>query len=88
MLPTDNQSYSKNRLILTFPTLHQVLAAERVLRESGDKNLRCRATPTPPGLSESICGMAIEIFSIEQKDTAIKFLLNHRIEPSGCHLLD
>ncbi|MFA7340946.1 MAG: DUF3343 domain-containing protein [Candidatus Obscuribacterales bacterium] len=78
----------KKRLILTFPTLHQVLAAERALRESGDKNLRCRPTPTPPGLSESICGMAIEIFSGEQKDSAIKFLIDHKLEPSGCHLVD
>lgn len=79
---------SKKRLILTFPTLHQVLAAERALRDSGDKELRCRPTPTPPGLSESICGMAIEIFACEQKDCAIKFLSSHKLEPSGCHLVD
>jgi len=88
MPPSDTKSNNKKRLIFTFPTLHQVLAAERVLRESGNKNLRCRPTPTPPGLSESICGMAIEIFACEQKDTAINFLINHKLEPSGCHLLE
>lgn len=81
------QSNADKRLILTFPTLHQVLAAERALRESGDSSLRCRPTPTPPGLSESICGMAIEIFAKEEQAKAIEFLRSQKLEPSGCHLV-
>jgi hypothetical protein len=81
------QSNADKRLILTFPTLHQVLAAERALRERGDSSLRCRPTPTPPGLSESICGMAIEIFAKEEQEKAIEFLRSQKLEPSGCHLV-
>ncbi len=81
------QTNADKRLILTFPTLHQVLAAERALRESGDSSLRCRPTPTPPGLSESICGMAIEIFAKDEQDKAIEFLRSQKLEPSGCHLV-
>lgn len=81
------QMNTNQRLILTFTTLHRVLAAELALRESGDKDLRCRPTPTPPGLSESICGMAIEIFDLEQQDKAVQFLSGRKLEPSGCHLI-
>ncbi len=77
------QSNADKRLILTFPTLHQVLAAERALRESGDSSLRCRPTPTPPGLSESICGMAIEIFAKEEQEKAIEFLRSQNLSPAA-----
>jgi len=75
------------RLILTFPTLHQVLAAEKALRENGDKLLLCRPTPTPPGLSQSICGMAIEIFAVEERDRAVQFLESQGLTPSGVHMV-
>ncbi|CAN5376443.1 hypothetical protein BH11CYA1_BH11CYA1_38450 [soil metagenome] len=76
------------RLLLTFSTLHRVLAAERFLRESGDKNFSCRPTPTPPGLSESICGMSIEVFAGDQMDSVVLFLRGKNLEPSGCHFVE
>jgi Protein of unknown function (DUF3343) len=73
------------RLLLTFPTLHQVLAAEKALRLSGDELLRCRPTPTPPGLGElgSICGMSVELLNPQGKENAMALLTSRQIKPSG-----
>ncbi len=79
--------FTSGRLILTFATLHQVLAAERALRDSNNDRLRCRPTPTPPGLSQSICGMAIELLLVEEADTAVQFLKEQQLIPSGTHFL-
>lgn len=81
------QNSASGRLILTFSTLHQVLAAERALRDSGDDELRCRPTPTPPGLSQSICGMAIELLVSAKRDKAVQFLEAQQLAPSGTHFL-
>jgi hypothetical protein len=75
------------RLILTFPTLHQVLAAEKALRISKDERLRCRPTPTPPGLSHDICGMSLELISPENQDLAEAALKQANINPHGIHQL-
>jgi len=75
------------RLIFTFPTLHKVLSAEKKLRVSGDERLRCRPTPTPPGLSNDICGMSLELISPENRDLALNFLEQANLAPRGVHSL-
>lgn len=72
------------RIILTFETLFQVLAAEKVLRTS----VVCRPTPVPPGLSTSICGMAVEILELGQIELAKKILEQSELKPTGIHELD
>lgn len=71
------------RLIVTFPTLHQVLAAEKALRAAESAVFNVRPTPTPPGLSTSICGMSIEILEEDQQQAIIEFLRRSSIEPAG-----
>lgn len=75
------------RLLFTFPSLHQVLAAEKALRLSAQQHLRCRPTPTPPGLSQSICGMSVELLDVNAEKEALDFLAKQNINPSGSHLL-
>ena len=76
------------RLILTFPTLHKVLSAEKTLRTSGDERLRCRPTPTPPGLSHDICGMSLELMNPANRDLAELLLQQANMQPKGIYLLD
>ena len=71
------------RIILTFETTHKVLAAEKALKSAKERNFRFRPTPTPPGLTESVCGMALEVLSTEQKQDIIDFLDSQRIAPKG-----
>lgn len=71
------------RLILTFPTLHKVLAAERALRTAKEAVFKIRPTPTPPGLCTSICGMSIEILDEDQRNQILEFLQSKSIETSG-----
>ena len=73
-----------SRLILTFETLFQVLAADRALRDK----IRSRPTPTPPGLSASICGMSIELLDPDQKELALRSLSEASLKPSGVHQVD
>jgi hypothetical protein len=75
------------RLIFTFPTLHKVLAAEKALRTSNDERLRCRPTPTPPGLSHDICGMSLELLNPENSPLAEQVLTEANLEPRGKHCL-
>jgi hypothetical protein len=72
------------RLILTFPTLHKVLAAEKALKTAKEGYL-CRVTPTPAGLGYSICGMAIEVLDTEKQDQIVGFLARLDLSPSGIH---
>jgi Protein of unknown function (DUF3343) len=72
-----------SRLIITFATLHQVLAAEKALRSAKPIVFKVRPTPTPPGLSTSICGMSIEILQQDQKQTIVDFLTQKSMPPSG-----
>jgi len=71
------------RLIVTFKTLHQVLAAEKALRGANPIVFKIRPTPTPPGLSTSICGMSIEILEVSQKEAILEFLTARAMTPSG-----
>jgi hypothetical protein len=76
------------RLILTFETLHKVLAAEKALRAERARSFQCRPTPTPPGLSESICGMSIELLQIDRKKEIVSFLTEQGLPPSGAYEVD
>jgi hypothetical protein len=73
------------RLIFTFPTLQNLLAAEKALRLSGDDKLKCRSTPTPPGLEQTICGVSIELFASEHESHARQFLEQLGLPPKGVH---
>ncbi|MGH9551344.1 MAG: DUF3343 domain-containing protein [Terriglobales bacterium] len=75
------------RLIITFETLHKVLAADKALRADPHHNFRCRTTPTPPGLSHSICGMSLELLEHEQASAIIQFLSDKNLAPEGVHEL-
>ena len=75
------------QIILTFPTIHQVLSAEKALRLNNDVILRCRTTPTPPGLSSSICSMSLEILDPEDKEAVLSFLQERSLGPSGVYEL-
>jgi len=76
------------RLIFTFPTLHKVLSAEKTLRTSQDEHLRCRPTPTPPGLSADICGMSLELMDPDYQDLALSSLARANLIPRGVHRLE
>lgn len=71
------------RIIITFETTHNVLAAEKALKSAREKNFRFRPTPTPPGLSESVCGMSLEILAHDQKQDIVDFLSHRQITPQG-----
>jgi hypothetical protein len=73
------------RLILTFSTLHQVLAAEKALRSASQATFSVRPTPTPPGLGSAICGMSIEILDENQKEKVLEFLSGKQLPPTGVH---
>jgi hypothetical protein len=72
------------RLILTFASLHQVLAAEKLLR-TAPHAFKCRPTSTPPGLATSICGMSIELLDHQQKNDIVRYLENESLAPEGVH---
>ena len=69
------------RLILTFETVFQVLAAEKLLK---NEFACCRTVPTPSGLSSSICGISIEILDESQKDLILARLESGKLKP-GLH---
>ncbi|MBY0551555.1 MAG: DUF3343 domain-containing protein [Candidatus Obscuribacterales bacterium] len=71
------------RLIFTFETLFQVLAAEKNLRTV----IKCRTVPTPSGLSTDICGIALEIFEEADKEAAATALRASSLTPKGIHLV-
>ncbi|MBX9689539.1 MAG: DUF3343 domain-containing protein [Candidatus Obscuribacterales bacterium] len=69
------------RLILTFDTVFQVLAAEKSLRSG----LSCRSVPTPSGLSSSICGISVELLDLSQEAAALEKLESVNLKPSGIY---
>ena len=73
------------RTILTFSTLHQVLAAEKTLRNSVSIKNSVRATPTPPGLGSAICGMSLELLEDEKRQTVLDALEKAGLNPAGVH---
>jgi hypothetical protein len=72
------------RLLLTFRTLRLALGANKALRDSAD-GYRCRVTPVPAQLENSVCGMAVEILDPAQSDAAVKFLSESGLIPTGIH---
>ncbi len=76
-----------SRIILTFETTHAVMAAERALKEAASKGFKFRPTPTPSGLSDSICGMSLEILSAQQKDEIVEHLKSRGRSPKGVHVI-
>jgi hypothetical protein len=73
------------RHIITFKNLHQVLKAEKLLKNSADNSFEIRPTPTPQGLSSAVCGMSIEILRSDQSDNILTFLRQSDLEPVGLH---
>lgn len=73
-----------SRIILTFETLFQVLAADKLLRSY----VSCRPTPTPPGLTTAVCGVSLELLDQKQRDEAVQRLQDQNLAPSGIHELN
>lgn len=73
------------RTILTFSTLHRVLAAEKRLRDSDDTKTAVRPTPTPPGLSSAICGMSLEILEKDKQALVLDSLASGNLKPEGVY---
>ncbi len=69
------------RLILTFETLFQVLSADKLLRNT----LACRPTPTPAGLSTSICSISLELLDPSDRQAALNLLDSASLAPTGVH---
>ncbi len=71
------------RLILTFETMFQVLAAEKLLRT----RFSCRPVPTPAGLSSDICGISLELLEQAHSSEAMEMLVSNDQAPKGLHEL-
>lgn len=84
VLHKDNKTVPM-RTILTFSTLHQVLAAEKTLRNTDVTKNSVRATPTPPGLGSAICGMSLELLEKENRQTVLESLATADLNPAGVH---
>lgn len=84
VLHKDNKTVQM-RTILTFSTLHQVLAAEKALRNNEATKTSVRPTPTPPGLGSAICGMSLEILEKESQPKVIECLNQSALNPAGVY---
>ena len=73
------------RHIITFANLHQVLSAEKTLREAAGKDFRVRPTSTPPGLDEAICGMSLEVLEGSRVEDVVQYLRQRDLTPRGVH---
>ena len=76
------------RIILTFETTHAVLAAEKALKGVKENGFRFRPTSTPPGLTEAVCGMSLEVLAHDQKQTIVEYLSNCQLTPNGVYEID
>ncbi|MBX9694234.1 MAG: DUF3343 domain-containing protein [Cyanobacteria bacterium] len=76
------------RIILTFKTTHHLLAAEKQLKQLDSQKALVRPTPVPPGLSDSICGMALELLDRNRRQEIISLLEISDLSPEGVHELD
>lgn len=74
------------RLIFTFESPIKVLAADKALRDV--LSTRCRPVPTPPQLSQSLCGMSIELLEPKDRELALSILKAASLEPTGVHTMD
>ncbi len=72
------------RTIITFETIFQVLAADKLLKDK----VSCRTVPTPSGLSSAICGISIELLDTEKEKDALALLESGSLEPKGVHHLN
>ena len=72
---------NSDKLVITFPSTHYALKAEKVLEEAG---LEIELIPVPRELSSS-CGLAIPILE-EEEDKAVEILRENRVETEGVHL--
>ena len=76
------------RTILTFNTTHQLLAAEKQLKQLSADCPCVRPTPTPAHLSDSVCGMALEILIPDLKKRILDILAAEDLQPKAVHELD
>lgn len=76
------------RIIVTFETTHAVLAAEKALKAASEKSFRFRPTPTPPDLTDSVCGMSLEVLAHEQKQEILDYLTKNQLPPHGVFEID
>lgn len=72
------------RSILTFETVFQVLAAQKLL----NGKIKCRTVPTPSGLSTSICGISLELLEPDRSSEANQLLCAQSLTPRGIHELE
>ena len=75
------------RVLLTFESLHKLLAAEKSIStfDNQKKNYRVRPTPTPPQYSNKVCGMSLEILSPDFLDQILEHLRVAELEPENVH---
>lgn len=71
------------RIIVTFETTHAVLAAEKALKAARERAFRFRPTPTPPHLTDSVCGMSLEVLAHDQLQEIVDYLGDHKMPPHG-----
>ncbi|MBU0566452.1 DUF3343 domain-containing protein [bacterium] len=72
---------NSDKLVITFPSTHYALKAEKVLEEAG---LEIELIPVPRELSSS-CGLAIPILE-EEEAKAVEILRENQVETEGVHL--
>jgi len=59
------------------------MSAEKILRF--EKGFKCRVTPVPHGLSDSVCGMAVELLNDAEKQGALAALEAIDLSPTEVH---
>lgn len=72
---------NSDKLVITFPSTHYALKAEKVLEEAG---VAIELIPVPRELSSS-CGLALPILE-EEEDRVVEILRENRVEIEGVHL--
>lgn len=73
------------RVLLTFESLHKLLAAEKSISEAGNRAFLVRPTPTPPEIADTVCGMSLEILSRDLKEPIVEHLNNSNLKPKDIH---
>lgn len=72
---------NSDKLVITFPSTHYALKAEKVLEEAG---FTTELIPVPRELSSS-CGLALPILE-EEEDRAVEILRKNQVQTEGIHL--
>lgn len=73
------------RVLLTFETLHKLLAAEKSVKELDRNSILVRPTPTPPSISEAVCSMSLEILDPELSERILLHLEQVGLVPRAVH---